>query len=160
MFEVTAQARAQVAAKSATPPHVAAAQAHQAYLRSEHGSAMGQHADRPPTDEEAERADAELEQDDDATKAVRQHPDSGRWMGAEETAFGAESPIMTALAQHRAPSPLATLQTAGVPAQASSIAPGEVRVQSLDYRGAMGPLAVNMAPTQPAPHTASNGPRP
>lgn len=98
---------------------------------------------------------AEPMRDDDAAEKTARHPQTGQYV-SEQTAFGATSPLTVALAQHRAPAPLATLQTAGAPALASSYAPGEVRVQSLDYRGAVPPLAVAAAPIQTAP----NGPRP
>lgn len=145
----------QVAKSDDTPPHVAAAQAHQEHLHEQSGTQMARGADRPISDEEAAKLDDEHEEEQ-ADKSIRQHPDSGRFMGQGETAFGASSPLHTALAQHRAPAPLATLQTVGAPALASSYAPGEVRVQSLDYRGAVPPLATAVAPIQPAPHTAPN----
>lgn len=132
--------------KSSPLPHIAMAEGDEEFRDEDSDSQMGSGADKPL-------------RTDDADKSAQRHPASGRFV-PDQTTFGAtHGPIAEALAQHRAPAPLASLQTAGTGALAGSITPGTAQVQSLDYRGAMGPLAVNMTPIQPAPHTAPNGPR-
>lgn len=146
--------RALLAKSDDVPPHVAAAQAHQEHLRSEHHSAMGHGADRPVTDEEAARLDGEEE----VEKGIRQHPTTGRFMGHGETAYGAQgAALVTALAQHQGPRPGASLTTTPAVSLGSSIAPGEVQVQNLDYRTGGAPRP-SFTPIQPAPHTAPNTP--
>ncbi|HTJ71446.1 MAG TPA: hypothetical protein VL551_28145 [Actinospica sp.] len=97
--------------------------------------------------------------DDDAEKAVRNHPDTGRFMATGETAHGASgAPIMDALARHQAPAPLASLATAPSVSLGSSIAPGSVTVQQLDYRQGLTPRVVNPSPVRPDFHQAPNSP--
>lgn len=150
----------QVAKSDDTPPHVAMAEAHEQHLAEQPGGQMARNARRPLRDDNAEVAE-----DDEAVKAVRQHPDTGRWMAQGETAFGASSgPLAEALALHRPASPLASLVTAPGPAGgalASSISSnqGTAVVAHLDYRQGSGPVATAVSPIRPADHTAPNGPR-
>jgi hypothetical protein len=148
--------------KSASAPHTAAAQAHQQHLREQPRSAMAQHADRPISDEQAAKLDAEQDeqdrQDEQAVKAQRQHPRTGRWMGATDTAFGATgAPIVDALARHQAPASPVSMATAPAVSLGSSIAPGSVTLTQLDYRQGLAPVVVNTSPIRPDFH---NGVRP
>lgn len=98
-------------------------------------------------------ADKPMRSDDEAAKGVRNHPDSGRFMAHGETAYGASgAPIMSALAQHQAPRPLASLATAPAVSLGSSIDPGEVTVTQLDYRQGLSPAVVNSSPVRPNYH--------
>lgn len=133
--------------KSAATAAHAMAQGAEEFEDQDGDSQMGTGADKPL-------------RTDDAEKGVRNHPDSGRFMATGETAHGAHpGPITAALAQHQGPAPLASLQTVPSVVLGSSIAPGEVRVQSLDYRGSTAPVAASQNPIRPDVHQAPNGVR-
>ena len=126
-----------------------------------HAMALGaeQHEADEPDSQMATGADKPLRSDDDAAKGVRNHPDSGRFMGTGETAYGASgAPIVDALARHQAPRPLASLATTPAVSLGSSIAPGEVTVTQLDYRQGIAPVMVNPSPVRPDFHQAPNAP--
>jgi hypothetical protein len=154
MLEVTAEARALVAAKSANPGH-AMSQGAEQHRAEQHGTALAQGARKPLRDDDA---DDDERQDDDAEKSSQRHPANGRFVSDQTTFGAAHGPLAAAMAMHRPASALATLQAAGAPSQAGSIESQRVEVQRLDYRTATGPLAVSGNPVRPPFHTASNQP--